>query len=220
MKNSAENKVTNKEDLAIDVFLMEYKILREAIQASQQRQEQAIILSLGSISVLIPIIFTQINNLPIQIIAFIFFLLALFYSGLSMYYCYWIFELFATSRYIHLYIEPQLRLLIESVSHYAGWETFIRKERSTVITFILSSVGPSASYVMILLPGIISLIIANYLMTMPIGATQSTGNAIEIINLLLTPLSIFALLAYVISTIIAIALPIYNIRKANYIEHI
>ena len=213
----------------IKIYLSEYEKLRDSILNCQQRQERNLIISLGSITVLLPILLNQINNIPESSVAALFYFLAFIYNVLSMNYVYWGFEVMATSNYIHNHLEFQLNQITKSKSRVLNWESYIRKKRSRFIPFVLSSMGPSASMFLILLPSVVSLATACYLLLRTVSATSAivsilgftsfvspTTAILGLTSFALPTISIIAWISFAISIAVGIIQLLYIFNTAHY----
>ncbi len=150
----------------IDVMLKEYESQRAEMFLHIEQQKQIIALILVSVSIAIPVLLGQVNNIDSGLLVGFLYFIALIYTVISMYAASLQLDIDVMGYYIYTYIEPELNQLLtnnEESKRIFQWETFIRKFRTKPHILFGFCIGTIGTTILIMLPGFTSLLIADFL---------------------------------------------------------
>ena len=189
-----QNSTNTQSNLEVDVHLAEFEKLREEVMYHIKNQHQTMLISLGSVSVILPILMNQTSTLPLNVLAVVFYLLSITYSILAMNFAKSRYAISVISVYTYFHLMPRINQAIfnKQENYVLQWEAFIRKERMNFLAAVMAVIGPLGSLIIILLPGSLSIISAQYVLLIPATQIPQPTLALQFISAWLLPLSILS----------------------------
>ena len=183
----------------INVLLKEYQSTRDEILHQLTHLRQILVLILGSVSIVVPLVFDKFSNLQPTILIVLLYLLSIIYSVVSMNAVTMQFEINVSGYYIKSYIEPRINeLLSNDKKEYKAiyWDDFMSGLSSKPSIFVLRTMGTVGTVLLMILPAGISLYFAE---TILIPNLSTADSLISLLNNVLTYLQWFSWIIYVIS---------------------
>ena len=209
----AENKSKNDEqkDIEIQVHLTEYQKIRDEVIHWIGSASQSLLISLSSFSVVLPLLFSQANNIPTLILNSFMYILAIVYAVIGMHYATSQYYVNTESNYIHQYLAPNINLKLNTTGNnrVLQAENYQRNARRNVIALYLSSIGSVATSLIILMPSLISLLIAHYLFSLPSTQALQQTSATQFLSPIVSDLSIVAWTFFILSALSQLLVVIY-----------
>ena len=218
----AETKPSNDSriDTEIQVHLTEYQKIRDEIVHQIGNASQSLLLSLSSSSIVLPILFSQINNMPPIILGSFLYVLTIVYAVIGMHYATAQYFVNVESNYIHQSLAPKINLRLHTTSknRVLQAENFQRSVRRNVVALYLSSAGAIATGIIILLPSLLSLLFAQYALLLPAAQTLQPTLAFQFLSSFILPLSIAAWIFFIFSCLSQLLTVVYT-GMTSFIMH-
>ena len=184
----------------VQILLHEYDSHREELFRNVQSHRQVIVIVLSSVSIALPLLLKQSEQInPVLLGGFLYFLVIM-YSVVSMYTATLQYNIDVSAYYIDKYIRPKLVSLLSEDSNTVDddilyWETYITQARAKPHVLYVNVSGTVGVLILLILPSIISLLMANYLTSSSFSFLQAREVAF------LIGLKKFAWIAYILSII-------------------
>ena len=151
-------------DKQIDVIMGEFSKIKEEIIQYQSTHIQIIVFIIASLTIIIPIISSNLDKVTPAVLVILLTLFCILYSAMTMHYCYNIYAVFTLGKYLHEYLYPMVNEIIpikETEFKLLHWEEFVRKSRKNIWTF-LSAQSISINGIITVLPSLFCVIILKY----------------------------------------------------------
>jgi len=212
MNNSTDNQGKSNREFVIQVYMQEYDKLREELIHYINVKNQIPVWVFGVASIAIPLLLTQTSNISPSIIASLLYATTIIFAGMTLIYVSTNFNVHQIAAYIRDFIEPQINQLV-STSDFRGfqWETFVKQRRASFLNLFLEIVGEIGTILLLLLPGLASLMIAEYIKLLPQNSV-STQIVFQGGSNWLHFLTMIAWFLYLLSIISLITITIYAIK--------
>lgn len=207
-----------RREFQIQAHLTEFEKLRDEISQFENIEQQTMVLALGSASVVIPVLIGQVKNMSEDVFASLIYALTIIYSVLAIKYAHASFDMGMVGKYINEYLTPELNRLLETESAHKVflWESFIRGERKNLLVAYLESAAASATLLLMLFPGAVSLLIIGFISRMP--NSQFLQQSTMANPFWVRSVAVIAWITFIASVISVIFATIYNTTKSHSIS--
>jgi hypothetical protein len=215
-----KKKVNTDKETQVQVHLAEYNRLQEEVIQSFSNMQQTTVLTLGSASIVLPVLLSQANNISLPVIIGLLSFMSIIYSALEMNISTSLYNISVISKYVSGYIAPEINRLIETEPEHKllSWVDFNLSERKGVLAGYLTTIGPAGSMLLTLLPSTISIVAAQYLMYSSVWQVQ-LNTTLSAIELSLTRVVImFSWIAYVAAVLSLIFVIVYQISPSKALK--
>ena len=212
MGNSKDQSGKSSNELKVQVCMQEYDKLRQEVMHYTNIKSQTLLWTLGVASVAVPLFLSQASNFPSIVIAGLLYGVSIIFASMTFTYVTANYGLNQISIYIRDIIEPQIKQVINDDDFYAfQWEASGQRRRASFFSLFLESISDIGTLFLLLLPGLVSLILAGDISSWPQNSTNSQFG-IQIGSNWLSYLSIAACFFYVLSVVSLITLTVYVLR--------
>ncbi len=202
-------------DLQIQIALVEYQKLRDELLQHVHYHQQLPVIALGAFATLVPLLLTQVSNWPSYAVVGVLHGIAIAFSVIVMQYSSALFSMHQIAAYCRDHIEPLVNRWANSEGITNGlfsWETQVKFRRGNVVYAAMESAGASGTGVLMLLPGLATLILAYIL-----PSAQPTGALGAQLDAALFILAIIAWCSYFYSLATLLGVTLYSMtRTAGY----
>jgi hypothetical protein len=207
-------------DTEIQVHLSEYEKIRDEVVYQMGSASQSLLLSLSSASIILPLLFTQIDNISSIVLGAFLYVLAIVYAVIGMHYATANYYVNVNSNYIQQSLAPKvnLRLHTTTKNQVLQGENFQRNTRRSFAALYLSTAGAVATSLIILLPSLLSLIFAHYVVLLSPVPTPQPILALQFVSSFLLPLSIASLVFFILSCLSLILGAVFALRTSFIIN--
>jgi hypothetical protein len=206
MKKLSDNSDQEKEGEKLQVYLAEFSAIRDEFLQQTTFQQQCLALTFGLSAIAVPVLLSQQGLEPL-FVACLLYLISIFTSVLGMNFASSMNSLGVFSFYIYNQLEPRINQLVNKNQNLKimKWEGFITEKRKNPIFLFLHSIGNIGSILLMIVPGIASNLIAQYVInSAPINTQQQSLN-LHLFALLVGPLSIVAWISNIVSVLSILA---------------
>lgn len=203
--------------VVIQIILKEYDSQRSELFLHLQQHHQTLSIVLGSVSIAIPLLLGQINNIPPYLLEIFLYLLAIIYSVISAHTAQLQFNIDVMGYFIHNKLEPQLNEIVSKIDKnqkVLQWETFIRQLRTKPLVLISGGIGTAGMVLLMALPAGASLFAAKYVSSI---SSMPLNNPI-IVEKTISFLSNFSLGAYIISLAAWVAIVLLEVFEFRMVK--
>jgi len=176
----------NDNQVVVEIILKEYESQRSELFIHLHQHQQTLSIVLGSVSIAVPLLLGQINNIPPYLLVIFLYLLSIIYSIISAYTSQLQYNIDVMGYYIHNTLEPQLNKIVSKIDKnqkVLQWETFIRRLRNKPLVLISGILGTTGMVLLMALPAGASLFAARYVFSVaPSSNLLIAENAILILE--------------------------------------
>lgn len=176
----------NNNSVIVEIILKEYESQRSELFIHLHQHQQTLSIVLGSVSIAVPLLLGQLNNIPPYLLVIFLYLLSIIYSIISAYTSQLQFNIDVMGYYIHNKIEPQLNKIVSKIDKtqkVLQWETFIRRLRNKPLVLISGLLGTTGMVLLMALPAGASLFAARYVFSItPSNNFLNSENAILLLG--------------------------------------
>lgn len=150
--------------LEVDALLVEYEKVRDELICFTQSMHQIFLWSLGSASIILPVITTTYSRLPQDVVVFGCLVFAIGYAVLGIEFATSAFYINSLGGYTSSYLMPRLNSTIGTTetTRVLQWENYMRRRHRNPALLFISTAGPTSASILIVIPSIVSILLANY----------------------------------------------------------